>query len=311
MALVQRRIELSVALAPNTGTNQPNTFAGTGSNTVTLKGLRTSVKVYNSGAASGCRADIKIFGLSRSLMNQMSTLGLVFNIVPLNTLTVTAGDDQAGMSTVFSGTIYQAYADYSSQPDVPFHFVCKSGVGSNVAPAAPSSFTGSTSVVTIMQGLARQMNLGFQNSGVSANLSSPYFSGTAQLQAQKCADAAGIYWGVIGTSLEIWPKGGNRSTPSVPTISVATGMIGYPSITQQGIIVKTIFNPQISRGSLVKVESSVLSGIASAQPNVNLPTQWAINKLDLSLDAQVPKGDWMSIVYAYNPGYAKTIQPPP
>jgi hypothetical protein len=37
---VQRKIKISVQLAPNTGTNQPNTFTGTGSDTVTIENLR-------------------------------------------------------------------------------------------------------------------------------------------------------------------------------------------------------------------------------------------------------------------------------
>ena len=43
-------------------------------------------------------------------------------------------------------------------------------------------------------------------------------------------------------------------------------MISYPAFTQQGVIVKTLFDPTISFGSLVQVKSSLLSAIASAQP---------------------------------------------
>jgi hypothetical protein len=316
-SFVKRKIEMAVQLASNSGTNQPNAFAESGTNTVTLKGLRTRVRIQNSGSPADCRSQVQVYGMSASLMNQLSTLGLVFNLVPKNTLTITAGDEGGALTTVFSGTIYSAYGDYASQPDVPFHFECLSGVASAVAPAPVSSFTGSTSVETIMSGLARQMNLGFENNGVDIQLASPYLSGSLWVQAQKVAEHAGINWGVFnGQTLAIWKKGGNRDTPDVPLISPATGMIGYPAFTQQGIIVKTLFNPRVSFGQLIKVESDLLSGISAAQkknaaPNTSIfPTQWAVNKLDLLLDTETPKGDWQSVVYAYNPSYSKAIIPP-
>jgi len=82
--------------------------------------------------------------------------------------------------------------------------------------------------------------------------------------------------------------------------------------------VKTLFNPQIAFGGLVQVRSSLLGAIAAAQPNqanatgntTTFPTQWAVNKLDLDLEANLPNGQWMSSVYAYNPNYARSIIPP-
>jgi hypothetical protein len=169
----------------------------------------------------------------------------------------------------------------------------------------------------MMSGFARQMNLGFENNNITVNLTHAYFSGSARTQAQKCAEAAGIEWGIVnGNTLAIWPRGGNRNTPSIPEVSPATGMISYPSFTQQGIIVKTVFNPLISFGSLITVKSTLLSGIASAQQQTSqsatqtFPTQWAVNKLDLDLDSLMPKGQWLSTIFAYNPGYAKAIIPP-
>lgn len=321
-SFAKRLIQVQVQLASNTGTNQPNTFNESGTDTVTLSGSRTSVRVENSGAPADSRATIRVWGMTPSLMNQLSTLGLVFNLVPKNTLTIMAGDadnngEPTNMSAVFSGTIWAAYGDYQSQPDVPFVFECLAGAADAAISVPASSFPGSSDVATMMAGFARQMNLGFENNGVSLQLNNQYFSGSAKAQAQRCADNAGISWGIVnGNTLAIWPRGGNRQqTGTVPIISPATGMVSYPSFTQQGIIVKTLFNPQIAFGGLVQVDSSLLNSIANAQNVVPLastfPTQWAVNKLDLSLDSLVPKGDWLSTVYAYNPGYSRVIFPPP
>jgi hypothetical protein len=323
MAFTQKLIAASVALAANTQTNQPITFAESGTDTVNLSGSRTSLRIVNSGAPVDCRATLRIYGMTQSLMNQLSTLGLVFNIVPRNTITISAGDATSGMSIVFSGTIYAAYGDYSAQPDVPFIFECNSVVADAVIPAAVSTFTGPTDVATIMAGLARAMGMGFENNGVSVQIANPYLSGSYMIQAKKIAEHANISWGVLPNNvLSIWPKGGSRNTPNVPKISVGTGMVSYPGFTAQGIIVKTLFNPLLSFGSLVEVDSSLLSGISqvksqqaqasgqSQSGGANFPSQWTINKLDLALDSLFPKGDWLSTIYAYNPGYAKGIQAP-
>jgi len=310
MAFAKRKITLAIALATNSGTNQPNSFAESGTNTVTIENLRTNVRISNSGSPVDNRATVKVHGLNPSLMNQLSTLGLVFNLVPKNTLTIQAGDENTGMATVFSGTIFAAYGDYAAQPDVSFQFECLSGVADNVAPAPASSFTGSTSVETIMSGFARQLGLGFENNGVSIQLASPYFPGSVWSQARAAAEHANINWSVVDSKLSIWPKNGNRNTPNIATISKETGMVTSPAFTQQGVIVKTLFNPLISFGSLVKIESFVIAGIKGAQPASNIPSQWAVNKLDLALDALEPKGQWLSTIYAYNPNYAKAIIPP-
>ena len=300
MSFVQRLIEVSVKLAGDPTTNQPATFAESGTDTVTLSGSRTSVRIQNSGAPAGSTARVNVWGMTPSLMNQLATLGLVFNIVPRNTITIAAGDAGSKLATVFSGTITAGYGDYNAAPDVPFIFECNSGLADAVAPASPSSFTGAADVATIMSGFARQMNLGFENNGVTIQLSNPYFSGNVMTQMRACAEHANINAEIInGNVLAIWPKGGSRTGGSMPLVSKDTGMIGYPAYTQQGIIVRTLFNPQIAFGGMIQVQSALQKASG----------QWAVQKLDLALDSLVPHGQWMSTIYGYNPKYPRPIPP--
>ncbi len=299
-SFTKRRIEIAIKLAADTKTNQPAKFSESGTDTVTLSNFRISARIQNAGAPAGSTATVEIFGLGESLMNQLSTLGLVFNMVPKNTITISAGDEQNGMSIVFVGTVMVGYADYNAQPNVPFHIEANSILADAVAPATASSFTGSTAVADIMGGFARQMGLTLENNGVDVKLSNPYFAGNIRTQMRACADHANINAEVInGSTLAIWPKGGSRTGGQIPVISARTGMIGYPSYTQQGIIVRSIFNPQVTFGGLIKVESRVKA--------VNDVGQWAVNNLNLALDSQVPKGKWESIMSAYNPKFPKPI----
>ena len=258
------------------------------------------MRIQNNGAPAGSTATVDVYGMTPSLMDQLATLGLVFNIVPRNTLLVKAGDAESGLTSVFAGTIVAGYGDYNAAPNVPFHFECNSGLADSVAPASSSSFPEATDVATIMSGFARQMNLGFENNGVKAMLPSSYFPGNLWQQMRACAEAANVNAEVVnGSVLAIWPKGGNRETPSVPLVSPETGMIGYPAYTQQGIVVKTVFNPQIAFGGLIEVKSSLKPATG----------RWAVTKLDHALDSLVPRGHWMSTIYAYNPNYPIPIPP--
>ena len=106
-----------------------------------------------------------------------------------------------------------------------------------------------------------------------------------------------------GTKLAIWPKGGSRTSQqgnNIPLISATTGMIRSPSFAPNGyLVVKTLYNPQISFGSVVQVQSDTIT-----QANKS----WVVQKLDLSLDSLTPKGKWEAICFCYPVGLPA---PPP
>lgn len=300
-SFTRRLIEISFKLANDTKTNQPVKFSESGTDTASISDKRISVRIQNSGAPAGSTASVDIFGLSESLMNQLSTLGMVFNMVPKNTITIQAGDEEVGLSTVFTGTVMSGYADYNQAPNVPFHIEANSILADAVVPATATSYKGPTAVTDIMAGFARIMGLTFENSGVDTKLSNPYFSGNIRTQMRTCAEQANINAEIVeGTILAIWPKGGSRNARGeIPLIGPETGMILYPAYTQQGIMLRTLFDPKITFGGLVKVQSRV-----KAVADVG---QWAVNQLNLALDAQVPKGKWEAIIAAYNPKFPKPL----
>jgi hypothetical protein len=336
-------LRVTAALSPNVKTAQPITFAaqpGTGpegtpyqggANTITFPFLRTSARLSSLGSLTGQSAHIRIWGLTLAQMYQLATLGISYNILPYNFLTLQAGD-ASGLSTVFSGTIRNAYGDFSAQPDVPFIFDCvpgavgPNGITSGVPTPVPTTFQGSTSIVNLLSGMARQLGFGFVNGGVdpSLTLSNPYFSGTLFDQVQACARAVKdiIDVSMTNANIVIFPRGGSVSSTVAPIISAKTGMIDYPLFTTQGIIVKTLFNPQIARGSPVQIGSTVLENTLAAiaaQNSSFVPPQtiitadgtnsvWVAYKIDAALDSQLPNGQWMETVYCYNPGFKQGTQ---
>jgi hypothetical protein len=201
--------------------------------------------------------------------------------------------DTSGLGVVFQGTMTRAWADFSAMPDVCFHASAHAGVLQALKPIPPSSYIGSVDVATVMAGLAVQMGLTFENTGVSVKLANPYFPGTAWEQADRAATAAGINWVADKTKLAIWPKGQPRGS-QIPLVSPDTGLIGYPLFNSKGIIVTTQYNPSINFGSAIQVQSSL--GPANGK--------WFVSAISHELESEIPNGNWFSRIEAVPPGYS-------
>ena len=289
----KRRIDVAFQLNPVdvNGTTVRPKFTASGTDQVTLRGYRVGAVIDSQlGIAMGA-CQMRMYGLPLSLMNDLATLGRLPMAGRNNTVTVSAGDDQAGMAVAFVGTVQTAFADFAGMPEVGFHLVAHSGGFSALNAAPPSSYRGSVSAAVIIQNIANQMGRAFENNGVAVQLSNPYLPGTLRDQLQAAVDAAGIEHEDDGRVIAIWPRGGSRRG-LVPLISPDTGMIGYPSFTTGGVIVKTLFNPAIRVGSLIKVESQL-------KPACGI---WrAANRIH-EIESETPGGAWFTTFVGKDPG---------
>jgi hypothetical protein len=311
ISFTQKLLRFTVTLSASPLNNASATFQGTGvpsadgTNQVTLSGLRAHVRIQNNGAPAGSMADVSIYGLTPSLMNQLSTLGQVYNSISRNSLQISAGDESTGVVPIFLGTITSAFGDYQKMPDVPFEMHCQSGTIDAVSSATPSSFPGNVDVATVMSGLASQMNLGFINGGVSVKLPGGiYLRGNLEQQVKQLASWANILAERVngGTALAIWKRGSTWQTGIVPLLSKSTGMITAPSLSIYGPVVRSIFNSQVAFGGSVQIQSDVV-------PQAN--GMWYVQKVDLALDSLVPKGRWEMTVHTNGLNATFPTPPPP
>ena len=305
MAFVERlltfKFELATQQTSQAGKAAPATFPN-GSNTVTLSGLRATAKIIKAGTPSLAEAQVQIWGVPLALMKQLATLGMVFQLIPRNILTVQAGDSASGLSTIFVGTIYQAWGAFDGQPEVPFQVQAHTLGTESVAPAQPASFTGRADVASFMKSIADQMKCTFEPNGIEKSLSSPYFYGSLRSQADQCAAHAGINWFVDDTTLAIWPKGKTRGG-DIPMIAPPPDgdMVGYPSFVAFGIRVKTMFNKSIRFGARFQIKSSIIPANGKT---------WGVLNLAHDLSTQMPDGDWYTMIGAWDTGYPQPTQQP-
>lgn len=276
MSFVRRKIDVVFTL----GTGA---FGESGTNTVRLSGLRVHADITKAGGTSMGQAQLRIFGITPSKLNELSSLTRAIMLQRNNSVTVLAGDDVMGMSVIFVGTIAEAWADLNSPPDALLHVVSLAGLIQSLQPIPASSFPAQMDVATFMAGLATQMGLTFENNGVLLVLSTPYFPGTAFEQMRRCADAANINAIIDNGKLAIWNKGASRGGARA-LVSPETGMVGYPAHNGVGVSVTTIFNPTIGFGQLVDTQSSLVAACGT----------WFVYSLKYSLESETPGGEWFT-----------------
>jgi hypothetical protein len=296
--------QISVTFAYGTGADGSGT-----PQEVKIPALRMTARINIAGGASMGELNLRIYGLDLGLINRLSTLGVPMALVRRNSVIVEAGDDQNGMAQVFQGTISQAWADFNLAPDVAFEVIANTGLYEAMAPVPPFSAKGDVDAAQIMSQLAQKMNLRFENSGVTGvKLNNPNLPGSYRQQAEKVANSGRFNWIIENGILAIWPFNNSR-TGNTKVISKDTGMIGYPSYTSQGIVVKTLFTPNLRFGSKVQVISTAVP-LARGQSTSPIGTQvlpvdgvWAVTTLNHDIAAEYPGGMWETEMQLTIPGY--------
>lgn len=276
MAFVKRSIDLRFQL----GTGQ---FGEDGSNVVELSGLRATANITKAGGVSMSSLDLRVFGMPIDVMNKLTILNkLRYTDSRFNTVTVSADG-----AVCFTGILSEAWADIQAAPDAQFHASAFTGLLEAVKPVPPVSYNGTVDVATVLAGIAAQMQpvRTLENTGVDARINDPYLPGTLRDQALAVARAANINLYIDDTVLAIWPAGAARGG-LIPVLSAETGMVGYPQFTQNGIMVRTLYNPSLVFGQTVEVRSALTPANG----------KWTIAAISHNLDANTPGGAWFTSI---------------
>lgn len=292
-----KQLQASITINPSSATP---TFAGTNSNTLTVGGagssaIRMLAEIHNAGGIDN-KLDLTIWGLPLSVINQLSTFGTQINYLPKNAISLSAGDD-SGLSSIYQGSIISCLVD-PRQPEMAMKITANSAAAFAAAKAPPASFNGGTNVATVMQSLASQMGLSFENNGVTSQLSNTYLYGSPRDQYNTVRLHADISATIENGILAIWPKNGNRNGGAI-TISPQDGtLIDFPSYTARGVMLRALFNPSFAIGKQVTVKGSMLT---------NANSTWNIYSLNNILESQMPNGKWESALFASSPKFPTPI----
>lgn len=262
-----------------------------GTNSIIISDLAMTANVDKMGAPDFGKASVVIYGLPMDIMEQLSTLSMMPMFFNRNYINIFAGDEVQGYSQIFAGTIQSATADFNSQPDVKMKIDARIGFWGSVTAQGQNVVSGNQSAAKFIENQAKLAGMTFENNGVTSSITNAVFNGSPIEQAKQAAEQVGAELVIDDEKMTLIPQGGSMKG-TVPKLSASTGLIGYPSMSQNGIDFKAIFNPQFKFAGLIELETLVpkCSG------------QWRIIKLSHKLSSNMPNdGSWESTITAFYP----------
>lgn len=276
MAFSKRHISVKFELGQGS-------FGSAGADTFEVSGLRTICSIEKTGGVDMTWLSMRIFGLPLDVMNKLTLLGKPLVDGRHNKVTVSAGDDDSGLAVVFIGTISEAWVDARNAPEVGFIVSAFSGLIDALKPVPPVSYRGTVDAALVVSSIALQSGYAFENSGVSVQIADPYLTGTALEQLQKIARAGDFNCILDNDTIAIWPKDGARNGEEL-VFSPDAGMIGYPMRTENGVEIRSLFNPSVVFGATITVESSLIPANG----------RWTVFRVAHDLEAETPNGKWFT-----------------
>lgn len=270
-----------------------SSFAGTNSNVLTVTGLRATVTVKGSGLPAFPEAEIAVFGMLQQDMIALTAIAFQPDLMQRATVVVEANSG-GGWSTAFAGQIISGGPDYEGIPHVPYRAQCRVLGFESLNPATATSYTGPTSVSTVVSAIAAKMGYAFVNNGVEGQLDSPYFDNTLAEQLRTVKRDAGIEVYIENNTITIAPAGQPLDVPSF-RLTPSSGLRGYPRLDyQRGYVnVSAIYNQAFRFGGPVTVDESQV-------PTAN--GDWVIGTLTHRLESVTPNGAWFSELQLYPAG---------
>lgn len=259
-----------------------------GGNTKIIEGLACDVAIQKPGLPEKNSASVKIWGLKYEDMAQLTMLAFKPLESQHNLISIKAGVRGQNLALVFAGEITSAFANFNTAPDECMEFEADSGSYPHQIATPTTTVSGEAAADKLFAQFASEAGYTYKNEGVTASVQNAWFPGAPIDKVSKLARDIGCELLIDDGTIVVMPAGQARAGNTV-LLTKDTGMIGYPTFNQDGIICKCLFNPDLQYGGLIKVESIVpkASGV------------WKITKLNHSLSAYNPQGGpWESEIEA-------------
>ena len=284
-----------------TFTLQDGVFDSTGNNVLTVQGLAASVQVSQASGIMS-QAETSVFGMKQSDMNALSTLAALTlkrqYKIPGDTVLIEAGDVETGLTEVFYGDIFNAWADYQGAPDVYLKISASVLAHEKITSTTPVSYKGYVDAEQVFTDIAKKAGLTLENSGVQRKIHCPYLTGSTIDQAKTLAKAVDCNIHFEQKKIIICPKDKSRAADGeVYHLSAKSGLVGYPGFDNMGVVFSCLYTPEIKLLGDVNIEMQTdLAGKVNAdiarQNGNNAVTTWHIVQMAYILTSEIANGPW-------------------
>jgi hypothetical protein len=228
-----------------------------------LSEMRFKFRVSQSDNESPNTAVIRVYNLAPDTVRKITGR----TPVEFTRVVLQAGYENAAYGVIFDGTIKQfrrgkenatdTYLDIlAAVGDVEYNFgLC------NATVAAGSTIAQRTELV------AKQAGLTLGNAGGAATGGTlprgKVLWGMARAQMRCEAMNAGATWSIQDGKVDIVPLAGYLPGEAV-VLSAATGLVGIPEQTEQGVTARCLLNPKLRIGGLVQIDNASINQTSQA-----------------------------------------------
>ena len=262
------------------------TFDGDKGNILTIDGARMEAQLSFTGGFTGTLATIRIYGLGMGYMSRLAGRGVQLDS---NRQKFIIRLDVNGVE-VFLGYANWCYIDANSQPEIALVVQAAAQGEINLMPMPDTHIATTTTVADAARKIAVNTNIAITDY-TNYTLPSVYTTGTVGNQLIQLMQA----------TLKVYPKfqydlnysyldlfsSDNALDYEIINVSKETGMIGYPTFTQTGINITTIFNPKFSLQKVINLTSDL--------PNISGKYQ-IIDGCTANLSTVIDGGPWTSTI---------------
>jgi hypothetical protein len=226
----------------------------------TIDQMRISFSIQKSVSSSANSAEVKLYNLAPSTRNGM---GKEFDSITLEAGYIPPGQS-GNVGIIFKGAIRDV-EHRREGPDIITIISCGDGDKALRRATISKSYQAGTPVKDVIDDIAKEL----ENEGISRGefkypdalkdkkFKRPYAAcGSCARELDVIGRGNGFYWSTQNETLEIIPSDG--FVGGVALISPETGMIGTPAITDNGVRVSALLNPEIRPNRRVQLESQTL-----------------------------------------------------
>ena len=262
------------------------TFDGNKGDILTIENARMEAQLSFTGGFTGSLATIKIYGLNMNHMSKLAGRGVQLNPDRQKFLIRLDVND----IEVFLGFANWCYIDANSQPEIALVVQAAAQGEINLMSIPDTHIRRQVTIGEAAKQIAGKTNMVITDY-VNYTLPSVHTTGSIGSQLLQLMQATlAVYpdfrYDLNYSYLNLF----NNNTAfdyEVINISKDTGMIGYPSFTQTGISITTLFNPKFQLQRIINLKSDL--------PNISGRYQ-IVDGCTANLSTIIDNGPWHSTI---------------
>jgi hypothetical protein len=222
--------------------------------------LRIEFSISKDVSSSANAATISIYNLTESHRN---SIGNVFDKISLEAGYIPPGGD-GNVGIIFRGAVRDV--EHSREgPNIKTTISCGDGAKAIRKATISKSYQKGSKVTDVIEDIYKQMEKqgvdrgewNFPDDLKGKTFDRPYAAcGLCSDEMDTLSRSHGFYWSSQNETLEIVP--GDGFIGGVMLITPETGMIGTPTITDNGVRVSALLNPEVRPNRRVQVKSQTL-----------------------------------------------------